>query len=165
MDMMDFSVSDVIQVLVLLVLVFQAFLINKTLRADHERRKKQSTFEFINSVSDRYKNALNDFNKRHGMDKMVDISDYTEEDILIIRSYLSEMERICAGVNAGVFDYDILRRMMSGGLMKNHNRFSQYIAQAQSRRATLYSEFDTVVARLRQDESPTEHRRGDIQHS
>lgn len=165
MTMMDFSVSDVIQVAILLALSVQAYWIYKTLKADHERRKKQATFEFINSLSDRYRNSLNDFNKRHGMDRMVDINDYTEDDILIIRAYLSEMERICAGVNLGVFDYESLRRMMAGGLIKNHNRFSQYIAEAQSRRDTHYSEFCTIVARLRQDESPTIRRKGDIRHS
>ena len=66
-------ISDIIQIAVLSVLVVQAFLINKTLKADHERRRKQATLEYINAVSERYKSALNEFNKRHGEDRFVDL--------------------------------------------------------------------------------------------
>ena len=165
MTMMDFSISDIIQVVILLALSAQAFFIYKTLKADHERRKKQATFEYVNAVSERFRNAIDAFNSRHGDDRMVDIADYSDEDKRTVRAYLNEMERICTGINSGVFDYDILKRMMAGNLMRNHNRFSQYIAQAQINRPRLFCEFDSVVARLRQDENPVVRRPGDIQHS
>lgn len=159
------SISDLIQIAIFLAILFQAWLAVKSLKADHERRKKQATFEFVNAVTDRYKNPINEFNNKYGVDRIIDISDYTEEDRFFVRSYLSEIERICAGINSGVFDYDILRKMMAGNLIKNHRRFGQYVENAQKKRRTFYSEFEAVVARLKADESQPEYDEANIRHS
>lgn len=161
---MEYTSAEITQIMILIVLIVQAFLIYKALRADHERRKKQATFEFVNAVSDRYKNAIQGFNTNHGIGKVVDINDYTDDDTYFVKSYLSEMERICAGVNCDVFDYDILKRMMAGTMITNHMRFSQYIKKAQERRPTFYCEFDAVVSRLKDDERPSS-KKGKIKRS
>ena len=158
-------ISDIIQIAVLSVLVVQAFLINKTLKADHERRRKQATLEYINAVSERYKSALNEFNKRHGEDRFVDLSDYTEEDKFLVKSYLNEIENICTGVNCEVLDYYILKRMTAGNLKRNHSRFSQYIEAVQRNKPTTYTEYDAVVARLKHEAKDVSDRQGKIQFS
>lgn len=150
---MKMNVADFIQTALLAGVILQLFLAYRAFRADHERRKKQATFEFVNVVSERYRNAIESFDAKHGKGKLVDIEQYDEEDRFFVRSYLSEIERICAGVNSGVFDYDILRKMISTHLRNSHHRFSQYIKERQSLNASVYTEFDEVVRRLNEDSS------------
>ena len=145
--------SDIIQIGILIVILTQLYLTRKTVKADHGRRRKQATFEYVNAVSERFRRALYDFDKVHGIGKVVDISDYSDSDIFTVRSYLSEIERICAGVNSDVFDYDILKKMMAGSLIENNHRFRQYIDDRRTvkQRPTLYIEFDEVVRKLKKD--------------
>lgn len=117
---------------------------------DHQRRKKQATFEFINSAAIRDGSNLFKINEKYGSD-IVDMESYSKEDIFYIKKYLNGMERICAGVNSNVFDYDTLRKIQSGSMIKNHRRFEQYIQERQKESSTLYSEFDCVVAKLKRD--------------
>lgn len=140
--------SDIIQTVLLLVVVLQLGLSHRTFRADHERRKKQATFEYVNAVSERFRTALNKFDEKHGVNKVVDISDYDEEDRFIVKSYLNEIEYICAGVNAGVFDLQILHKMMGTGLVGRHHRFQQYILQRRAQKPSVFVEFSEVVRRL-----------------
>lgn len=159
------SIADIIQIAVLIFVVIQANLALRAFRADHERRRKEATFQFVNAVSDRYKMALHSLNSKHGVDRVVDVSEFDDEDTQIVKNYLSEVERICAGVNAGVFDYHILRKMMAGSLIKNHNRFGQYIMERQEVRKSYYSEFSYVVSKLRSDEDKPFAPEAHIQHS
>ena len=145
------TIADSIQTVLLVLVVLQLWVSFRSYRADHERRKKQATFEFVNSVSDRYRSSLSKFDAKHGAGKLVDLSNYDDEDKFFVKSYLNEIERICAGVNAGVFDYAILRKMMSSNLRDSHHRFSQYIKEAQGRNGMLYCEFDEVVKKLASD--------------
>jgi len=149
------SVADIIQLIMLSAIILQLYLAYKAFKADHERRRKQATFEFINAVSERYRKALNDFDTKHGLGKVVDISDYSGDDYFTVKSYLSEIERICAGVNSEVFDYDILRKMMAGNLITSNDRFRQHINNARITRNNkkLYIEFDKVANKLRADRS------------
>ena len=68
------SAADLIQIALLITVIFQLHLSRKSFKADHERRKKQATFEFINAVSDRFRGALHQFNERHGRNVVVDYS-------------------------------------------------------------------------------------------
>ncbi len=147
------NVADFIQIALLVLVCVQIYQTNKTFKADHERQRKQATFEFINAVSDRFRSALNIFDDKHGIGRVVDIQDYDDEDKFTVKSYLNEIERICAGVNAGVFDYEILKKMMRGNLIKNNERFRQYITNSRSlpNSQRLFIEFDNVVNRLKSE--------------
>ena len=120
----------------------------RSFQADHERRKKQATFEYVNAVSERFRAALNKFDEKHGIDKVVDISNYDDVDRFIVKSYLNEIEYICAGVNAGVFDLQILHKMMGTGLIGRHHRFQQYINEKRQSKKTVFVEFSEVVRLL-----------------
>jgi len=145
------NIADLIQTALLIVVILQLWSSHNAYLADHERRKKQATFEFVNAVSERFRSALKRFDEKHGVDKIVDISDYDDDDRYTVRSYLSEIERICAGVNSEVFDFYILKKMMGGTLQVRHHRFEQYIREAQQIRSNLYCEFDEVVRRLERE--------------
>jgi hypothetical protein len=88
---------------------------------------------------------------KHGYGRVVDVSEYDDDDRFTVRSYLSEIERICAGINSGVFDYEMLRKMMGAPLIRGNHRFRQYIDQQRENQRNVYIEFDEVAKRLRTD--------------
>jgi hypothetical protein len=145
---MPVALADLIQILLLAAVVAQLVFNRRAMLADHERRKKQATFEYVNAVAERFRSALNEFDSKHGPKKVVDISDYDEEDRLMVKAFLNEIEYICAGVNAGVFDLDILNKMMGTSLKSRHHRFNQYIENARKDRATVFIEYSEVVRKL-----------------
>ena len=55
----NFDINSSIQIAMLLVISAQLYFLHKTHKADHERRKKQATVEYINSIRNDYR-ALND---------------------------------------------------------------------------------------------------------
>lgn len=142
------SIAEIIQTILLGVVVFQLWLSHRCYIADHERRKKQATFEYVNAVSERFRTPLNKFDEKHGINKVIDISDYDDEDRFIVKSYLNEMEYICAGVNAEVFDLEILHKMMGTALRSRHHRFNQYITEKRQQKKNVFVEFSEVVRRL-----------------
>ena len=142
------TTADIIQTILLAVVIVQLWVSYRSLQADHERRKKQATFEYVNAVSERFRAALNKFDEKHGIDKVVDISNYDDDDRFIVKSYLNEIEYICAGVNAGVFDLQILHKMMGTGLIGRHHRFQQYINEKRQSKKTVFVEFSEVVRLL-----------------
>jgi len=152
---MQMEIADIIQIAMLSLIIGQLYLAYRVFKADHERRRKQSTFEFVNAVSERYKKALDKFDKKHGHGKVVDVSSYTDDDYFTIKSFLSEIERICAGINSDVFDYEILKKMMASELVRNNDRFRQHINNARKVQdnLNLYVEFDEVARRIREDKS------------
>jgi hypothetical protein len=160
-----FQVPDIIQIFMLVVLIIQLYFLRKTFLADHERRKKQATFEYINAAADRYRSRLDEFDRKYGVEKIVDLSELDDDDKFILRSYLSEVERICAGVNAGVFDFDMLVKTMGGSLVERFNRFHQYIKERQKHRASLYTEFEQFVRRFEAERSKNYQNIGAIKRS
>ena len=142
------TTADIIQTILLAVVIVQLWVSYRSFQADHERRKKQATFEYVNAVSERFRAALNKFDEKHGIDKVVDISNYDDDDRFIVKSYLNEIEYICAGVNAGVFDLQILHKMMGTGLIGRHHQFQQYINEKRQSKKTVFVEFSEVVRLL-----------------
>lgn len=143
------TIADIIQTVLLIIVIIQLWVSNRAFQADHERRKKQATFEYVNAVSERFRTALNKFDDKHGINKVVDISNYDDDDRFIVKSYLNEIEYICAGVNACVFDLKILHKMMGSGLIGRHHRFQQYIDEKRQSKKTVYVEFSEVVKNLK----------------
>jgi hypothetical protein len=81
-DLVQF-ISAIMPILTLItvgLLYYQIRLAIKAMKADHERWRKQATFEFVNAVSNRYKNALHAFDARHGPNIVADIASYDEAD-------------------------------------------------------------------------------------
>ena len=52
----SFNISTVIQILIFIGIIWQVHILNKTYKADNERKKKQSTIEYMNSIRSSYRN-------------------------------------------------------------------------------------------------------------
>jgi len=110
---------DVIQIILLIASVVSStgtilavLLARKSFLADHERRKKQSTIEFYDTVSNGSTLPLRQLiYSTYGRietitpsdDKYMSMPELREKT----RSYLRNMERLSTGINLGVYDFEV----------------------------------------------------------
>lgn len=116
-----------------------------TMFADHDRRKKQATIEYMTEVRPRWSKGRRTLNDKFGLGVM------TEKDIektasdrnlrRIVREFLGSLEHLALGVNTNVFDRDIVLRMSGTYLLRIYLRMRLYIHTAQTRNPRAYCEF------------------------
>ncbi|MDR3148398.1 MAG: DUF4760 domain-containing protein [Oscillospiraceae bacterium] len=125
----------------------------KTLKADHERRKKQSTIEFyqeISNITAKLKEAID----KLFADKAINPTDpdyaNNEELKLKISQYLTVMERFAVGINTGVYDLDIYMRCAGRSTIHWYDRLVQIIKdKRKDNKSHLYIDFEHMTNELR----------------
>jgi hypothetical protein len=124
-----------------------------SVREDHDRRRKQATIEYINDVRDRYRaehrhllRALGGPMNAQSVEKIRSNPDLNAR----LLDLLGLFEGLAAGVNAGVFDVELLNRVSGGYLIRVFETYKAYmLARRQSRWPSLYREFEQLVQDLR----------------
>jgi Tfp pilus assembly protein PilE len=160
-------ISITISIITLLVLSAQLYFLYKSFIADHERRKKQATIEYVNSIRERYINAINTINERFDSKEFdaINLNKMTEDDKRHVRTYLSTVEHLAAGVNCGVYDIDILERMGGTGFITQFNKFWPYIKDRRKNySSSVYIEFEIMCDDIKKIRRIRE-KRGNIVHS
>ena len=130
--------------LTLIVLWWQLFLIYKTYKADHERRKKQSTIEYLNEIRKLYRPVEYKLSEKFGV-KVIDVDKMSEDDKINVLEFLSIVEHLSTGINVGVFDVELVNRMSGAYFVKMYDKFIPYIRDIRERRHNdnLYCEFSS----------------------
>jgi hypothetical protein len=123
-----------------------------TLRADHERRKKQATLEFYQQISELTEPLRNELKKVFGND-VLNISDdrYKNSETLqsSIRYYLRIMERFSVGVNSGVYDINIFMRCCGKSTISYYRKLEPIIhSKRQGGKDYIYSDFEQLVRHM-----------------
>ncbi|TVO60195.1 DUF4760 domain-containing protein [Spiribacter vilamensis] len=141
--------SLMIAVITAAVLVVQVGFALKALNADHGRRKKQATFEFVQKIRPAWLEARHERDERWGKAPLAskDLKEIENDFQLMstIRSLLGILEHLSVGMNSGVFDKDLLYIMSGSQLISTHKRFRSYIDKIQQTRPTAYTEFGDLV--------------------
>lgn len=117
--------------------------------ADHDRRKKQSTIEYVNNVRDRYVPIMDYFDERFGVGHVINISDISEADARKISELLSVVEHMAVGVETEVYDIDIIDRMSGAYFLRMRRVLDPYIARSQQKNPRAFIEFDHMCDRIR----------------
>ena len=124
----------------------------KSILADHERRKKQSTIEFSHQVLEERIKATNQINKVFKNQEVVNITapDYINNvnDVKgAISRYLNLMERISVGINIGVYDRDTFMRITGSLTIKFYKRIEPVIKEKRKRTGNYkaYCDFEQLV--------------------
>ena len=86
-------------------------MIYRTFKADHERREKQATVEYVNRVRAIYRPISNKVVKKFGEERVININEISSKDKEDIKEFLSNVEHFAAGVYLGVFDLLIIGKM------------------------------------------------------
>lgn len=131
-------------------LIVQTTIVFRTLKADHERRKKQATIEFVQRIRPMWLEARHLIEQRWGKESLNEKElkelDENYELMVIVRNMLGHFEHLSVGMNSGVYDKDLLFRTSGSFLINIHHRMSSYIDRARRNLPNAYIEFSDLVA-------------------
>lgn len=131
------------------ILLVQAGLALRSVKADHERRKKQATFEFVQKIRPAWIEAKHAIEEKWG-DEPLTSKELLEIDsdfqlLKLVRNLLGQLEHLSVGMNSGVFDKDLLYRMSGSQLIGIYHRLHTYIDRVQKNSPKAYVEYQDLV--------------------
>lgn len=145
MDMFDLNLLSGISTIItnlfvsigVVIAVFQLVQMRKgnslqfnSVKADHERRKKQSTIEFYNEIYPYLRDCKMEIANAFGEGYVTpDDKRYQENQSLqkAITEYLTIIERFAVGVNAGIYDVNVFARTSGKVVSDTYKRLSPVI--------------------------------------
>jgi len=148
------AASAVATALMVVAVFFQIRIANKTLLADHERRRKQATVEFVSKLRESSW-PLEVELRREFQDEVINISGINPEREVTVGRFLSLVEQLSTGVNVGVFDFDVLARLMGNHLITMHDKLGPYIKMKREKIPTYSNEYSALTRRLESERIPT----------
>lgn len=131
---------------------------------DHERRRKQATIEYFEAMTNKLFEVQAKFNdKISALNIEIYMLDTDPSLLKDATEILSAFERLSVGVNAKIFDFDILDRMCGSYLIFLYSRFSPYIEKIRkdASRINSYKEFENLVYQIKKKRNPLD-RNGQI---
>lgn len=160
LDMTNYEMINLSLVaLTLFVLAGQLRALKKTYLADHERRKKQETIEYLNRFRGAYKPIEEEL-----FAGRIDLKALADHDAVAIRHILSKVEHLAVGIDTGIYDFELVNRMSGAFLVHMYSKFKTYIEQTRDARGNqnIYCEFDKLQKRI-SDARSVSHA-GNMQH-
>ncbi len=148
------SISSLVGAIVgvsgLLFVVLQIRMAVRSYLADHERRKKQATIEYVREVRPLYKKNREVIDLKYGSDVLsdADVAEIVKESGEIrenLKEILAQLEFLAVGVNTGVFDKDLWFRMSAAYIIRIYQRFHPYIKYVQKTNPFAFIEFEEIV--------------------
>ena len=167
-------VALVIQGLALVIVVIQISFLRRNLErsrqdnlAYHERTRKQTTIEYAGR---KWLDARIQLEAKYGDDVIAEGAAeniYNDKDLKSqVDQLLGTLEHIAAGVNTGIYDEDVLYRMVSSSVIDNFTRFKHYIKIRRQRESEeKYIELEAMAIRFMDRRSKKPMKLGDIIHS
>jgi hypothetical protein len=133
--------------------LWQANVAVKNQERSHERQKKQTTIEYINTLRQEYRSLNFEIISSMGAGR-VDKESYEKvcqnrEMLGKVRNLLSLFEHLSVGVHADVFDFDIINRMSGRYLCSVFDRWEYYISKRQTRNEHAYEAFQQLVDQIK----------------
>ena len=153
--MIEGKVLEIAQILGLFLIVAQLFVMLLSFRADHRRRKRQATVEYISRNSEYHDKLLRKLRSKlshDALEKANPINPHMldEDDQQIIRHYLGTLESLAIAIRRDVFDLEIIRLLRRNAIKQWFRIFKLYIDEI--RRTTgvnsYYEELEWLTKRL-----------------
>ena len=123
----------------------------KSITAGHERRKKQATIEFYNSINKESGPLMQEIRQKCGknaipLSQLADDPDLREK----IKRYLSLMERFSVGIHTNVYDLNVYDMMRGTVTIQSYHQLHDYIDQRRKETLipALYVEFEELTRKL-----------------
>lgn len=169
------TIADWIQIALLVVVIIQLgwaiWSFNKSHRlqivemsADHDRRKKEATIAHVNNIRDKYRAMRADLDSKFGEGNVINISDIDEDSTAELKEMLSLMEHLAAGVNSGVFDFDMIYIMSGSYFAGIYERSAPFIKHRRTLKnnPAAYIEFEHMVDLIHERKRNSRDRRADL---
>jgi hypothetical protein len=112
------------------------------IKADHERRRKQATIEYVAVI---WRDTRLKLEAEYGFDQLTQDqmsqirADHKKE--AEVRHHLGVLEHMATGLHTGVYDKDLLYRMAATFVIQTYRRLKPYIEHMQKDFPTAYIEF------------------------
>lgn len=107
-------IANIFLIIGVIIAAIQLWLNRKVARMDFERRKKEATIAFTDSVLERLSELRKEIRDSYGSEPIT-YSEYCREDNeafrTTVKKYLNIMERISVGINSGVYDLEFYSRI------------------------------------------------------
>ena len=136
----------VIQIFALLAIIVQIRIAIVTMKADHERRKKEATIEHFGHI---WRDIRHKLESRYGTDPITkeDLDKIHENKQLNadIIQLLGALEHMAVGVNIGVYDREVLYRMSASSIINIYHRLKLFIDARQVKNPNIYIEFQELA--------------------
>jgi hypothetical protein len=117
--------------------------------ADHDRRRKQATIEFVNELRPKWRDCYTALQNQFGYEVLTDADAKRVADTPDLRAQARELlaltEHLSVGVNTGVYDRDMLFRICGSYLIGVYGMMQTYIRLCQQTSKTLYIEFAEIA--------------------
>ncbi|MCL2773327.1 MAG: DUF4760 domain-containing protein [Oscillospiraceae bacterium] len=164
------SVSEIFSIIANIAVILGIPVAVWTLKANHERQKKQSTVEFYQQISPIAVNLKRQISNIFDEDVINPTDEkYSKDDDLrkIVVDYLSLMERFSVGINVGIYDIDTFIRISGRATINWFYRLRQIIIYVRERdsQSNLYIEFEMMVKKMERKYNKKENNRGNIRFS
>ncbi|MCL2182988.1 MAG: DUF4760 domain-containing protein [Chitinispirillia bacterium] len=129
-------------------LAFQIWRQAEIARANHDRKKKQSTIEFYIHIYAECEKYLRCIGQEPLDMEKVNCNKELNDSVI---GYLARLEIFAIGVNSGVYDFNILSRMVGLHLSKKYDILKQYIENLRvaENNKWCYYEFETLTKKLK----------------
>lgn len=153
------NIELIIGILALLISIFSLCVSIYSNYKDHERRRKQSTIEFFENMTSKLYDIEAIFDsKKGGSNENINLED--TETLRKAINILVEFEQLSVGVNAGIFDFDILERMAGSYLINIFSAFYPYIKETRKDATHLnsYIEFEQLVNKIKEKRNSVSNR-------
>ena len=145
------DIPNIISGITILLILTQLIIIYFAYKADNERKRKQSTIEYINNIRGIYKPIRKNLDiKFPGVDRVVNLEEIDGKLTLEIIELLSTVEHLSVGLNTNVYDFEIFFRMSGSYFLDIFKKLNPYILSAQKNRPTSYIEFEAICKRIEQ---------------
>jgi hypothetical protein len=133
--------------------LWQAILAVRNQEKDHERQKKQTTIEYINTLRQEYRLLNSEIISSMGAGR-IDKESYEKvskdrEMLGKLRNLLGLFEHLAVGVHADVFDFGIVDQMSGQYLCAVFDRWEYYIDKRQTRNKRAYEAFRRLVDQIK----------------
>ena len=144
------SITNLISIIAAGLLLAQLVVIYIAYKADNERKKKQSTIEYINQIRSFYKPIRNKLDRLFpDKDRVINLEDIDDNLKGDIKELLSIIEHLSVGLNTNVYDFDIFFRMSGSYFLRIFYKLQPYISDVQRRQNTAYIEYEAICERIK----------------
>jgi hypothetical protein len=143
------NIPDIISVITIILILIQLIVMFFAYKADNERKRKQSTIEYINNIRGIYKPIRKNLDEKFpGDDRVINLEEIDDKLNLEIKELLSTVEHLSVGLNTNVYDFDIFFRMSGSYFFGIYKKLNPHILNAQKNRPTNYIEFEAICKRI-----------------
>jgi hypothetical protein len=158
------AISSIAIIVGIVIAILQLRLCLRIAEVDHDRRKKQATIEFHDTIQRRSRPIAKEIASKCGKSPVTMSQVQSDADLEdSIAGFLTLMERFSVGIRTGVYDFDVYALLHSTSTINIFHQLREYIQEV--RRVTYptrYIEFEALVRSLEERQLGAASVTGDV---